>query len=449
MLRPQLWEDRALRYALLAAAAASFLVSGCSGRGQGEFPLQYVDAKENDPLVSRVTVYWYGQACDPASFKLTLVTRSGPNAALMPKELGPVSLPKGLSAKAFYFVLEQGGCKTFVVVDAASPPKLYIDTAGTFDLSAVQPLVGSGSLDAGDLVFGPASVPVLGPEGKTRSVKVRFCGSKEGPLLQLGGSVAGYMAGEVKLDGQTYRVAVVDRGLRGRYDAAADSSNQDSDSESKPAYFAIDVDGDGRFSQRYGPGESMLLRRGVCVKDKYYRVHVKPDGSSITFEPIEPRFGTLDIGLANAALMLNYDYGVLKLSGNAEGQWKVPAGAYQVYGIQVSRTDAAGTEWKIHDAGQRGRLEHFEIRGGETFAVRAGPPLEGKVDVKFSDASRSDGKGVGREASIGFTLIGQAGERYAGGAMKGDSRSPPPKFRILNEAGKVLAASQFEYGKYG
>jgi hypothetical protein len=58
VLRPQLWEDTALRYALLAAAAASLLVIGCSGRGQGEFPLQYGDAKENDPLVSRVTAYW-------------------------------------------------------------------------------------------------------------------------------------------------------------------------------------------------------------------------------------------------------------------------------------------------------------------------------------------------------------------------------------------------------
>ena len=78
----------------------------------------------------------------------------------------------------------------------------------------------------------------------------------------------------------------------------------------------------------------------------------------------------------------------------------------------------------------------FDIAEGETTAFAAGPPLTLSAEVHRR----------GRDVSIGLILTGQGGETYIAGVAKNGTRLDPPKFKILDEKGKVLASGAFSYG---
>jgi len=52
----------------------------------------------------------------------------------------------------------------------------------------------------------------------------------------------------------------------------------------------------------------------------------------------------------------------------------------------------------------------------------------------------------GALVSVGFSMIGQAGEDYGIRVVKNGRRLPAPKVKIVDEAGKVLASGKFAYG---
>lgn len=96
----------------------------------------------------------------------------------------------------------------------------------------------------------------------------------------------------------------------------------------------------------------------------------------------------------------------------------------------LSKTDDNGDKWILELS--RGQPLRRISRNGK----KSGQPLlvKTEVQVKYD------------EVSIRLIVEGQAGERYVGGARKNDKWQPPPKFKIVNEAGKILAVGQFEYG---
>ena len=111
-----------MRSFLMVVAAAAFLAAGTSAvRAQGEFPLKYVLAEGNDPL------NWEMSASTPSR----------------PPQIK--ALPEGLSDKVRFFAVSVGGKSLWAVLDAASPPKLYVDLARTGDLSSVAPLIVKAS----------------------------------------------------------------------------------------------------------------------------------------------------------------------------------------------------------------------------------------------------------------------------------------------------------------
>jgi len=161
--------------------------------GQRIFPLKYQEADASEAVVSGNTFQ-----------------RSLPGK---PAEVKAV--PAGLSGEAVYFSLTVGPRKVLALLEVASPPRLFVDVAGTGDLSAVQPLTARpwGPVQQ----FGPVDIPA---SGKARpAVRVRFLCAADKYLAaskDLAVAPAGYMAGEVNLDGQPYRVALVDHSLSGR-----------------------------------------------------------------------------------------------------------------------------------------------------------------------------------------------------------------------------------------
>jgi hypothetical protein len=401
-------EETAMRLALLAVVAAA-LAAGAAlpAQAQGTFPLKYQEAGESDPLVWRDAVH-DGSATPPE---------------------GLWAPPPGLSDNIIY-ITTFWICRRsmLAVVDNTSPPRVFVDAAGTGDLSGAKPLVSTSK--GPEPVFGPVTVAPAGKDGP--SVRVRFIYYNESMLAVI---PAGYMAGEVKLDGQSYRVAVVDNYVTGRYDNVLRLTDEKA-LWRRETILAIDLDHDGQFRQATDVGETVPLLAGVHVKDAYYTVKVATDGSSITLAKAEPQFGTLDAGCPDLNLMLLGDCGFHNLAGSG-GKWRLPAGGYRSIGCSLTRTDAAGVRWTLRGGSGDGTFGKFEIRPGETLTAQGGPPMV--INVMAEPPK----DGVVR---LGFVLLSRDGEAYSPGAEKTGQRLPPPKFKILNESGKVLAQGNFEYG---
>ena len=399
-----------MRRALLAVAVAGLLAAAAlPARAQGEFPLKYTDAQAGDPILTMG-----GRMVQPAKEK--------------PADLKAV--PKEVSGQVKYFAIPLGDKQVLAVADGSKPPKLYVDTAGTGDLSAAAPVTRSGPEGVGQ--YGPVALTVGGAQGQT-AVKVRFHVLDDARLLFV--MPAGYMAGEVTLAGQTYRVAVVSRSSDARYDKAI----QFPLSRSAPPevnMFAIDLNQDGRFDTNVQTsGEVMPLAKMVRVKDVYYSLQVAPDGSSVRVAKIDPGMGTLDAGGPDVEMMVLSDAGFQRFSGS-DGKWQAPAGHYMTVQAQLSKTDAAGAKWTLTGSGA-GKLENFEVRKGETLSLNLGAPLVTKIEA--------DPAGDGL-VSISLALEGRGGERYGPGVAKGGVVPDPPQLKILDESGKELASGKFAFG---
>ena len=111
------------------------------------------------------------------------------------------------------------------------------------------------------------------------------------------------------------------------------------------------------------------------IIDKRFRIAMAPDGSSVRAAKTEPTMGTLDVGTADVEMvLLSSEAGPLRFSGSGGGKWQVPAGHYTAIQARLSKTDAEGAKWRLLESGS-GKREGFEIRAGETRAIRLGPPL--------------------------------------------------------------------------
>ena len=65
-----------------------------------------------------------------------------------------------------------------------------------------------------------------------------------------------------------------------------------------------------------------------------------------------------------------------------------------------------------------------------------GPPLVVKVDVIRQN----------RNVLFGLILEGKAGEKYIAGIKKNGQIMPPPRYKIVDESGKVIKTGTFQYG---
>lgn len=400
----------------LGAMVVCLGLAAATAGAQGQFALGYVQAQEGDPVIGMNLVYAGAQSSQPPQIK---------------------ALPKGLSPRVRFFMVPLGprayvGAHVAAVLDqGASPAKLYVDAAGTGDLSAAAPLPAEGS--DGSLTFGPVAV-TTGKEKGAGTVRIRF--RSPGSAEYMGALPAGHMAGEVKLDGETYSFAVADSDFDGRYTPLSSLSVEGA-SYWRSDMMAVDLDRNGHFRRAPMDTEVMPLSKVLRAKDAYYRVQVAEDGSWVRLEEFEPKMGAIDVGASNLTLVLLSDMGLTTLTGSG-GKWQLPEGTYRLAYMSLSQADAKGVKW-MTTTPDVDKIEPFRLRAGETLAMKIGPPL--------TPAAKPDLAQSG-QILINLFLVGQAGERYSvGGLRKADGvRLPPPKVKILDESGKVLAGGDSEYG---
>lgn len=113
----------------------------------------------------------------------------------------------------------------------------------------------------------------------------------------------------------------------------------------------------------------------------------------------------------------------------------VNARVYRPRSISIAMKQNGDT-WRLKSFGPWGKLAEIRVNNNETTVLKLGPPFTIKPRVNQR----------GTSVSVGFSMIGQAGEDYGTNVVKNGRRLPAPKVKIVDEAGKTLASGKFAYG---
>jgi hypothetical protein len=116
---------------------------------------------------------------------------------------------------------------------------------------------------------------------------------------------------------------------------------------------------------------------------------------------------------------------------------KAPAATYRARRV-VLRVEEGSDKWwsLLVRRGPWGDLATVKVVEQQTTTLALGPPLTIDAGVKRK----------GRAVSIGLSVIGRAGEHYGPQLLSSDGPSPPPRLKIMDETGNILASGKFEYG---
>ncbi len=347
------------------------------------------------------------------------------------------------SGQAMYGVLRLGTTERVIMLDLAAMPQLYVDSDGDGDLSDETAIEAAASAPATGGIFGA----LMGQPRQPQEARFQTAALKvaDGAIVKFNARIyhqdsqraylrvspAVYRSGEIALGDEVYRVQFVDASFDGRYDTTF-SLQTGSDSD----WMAVDLNRDGTFDPMVPRSQEVVpLPRLLRLGEAYYSIDVSPDGSLLRLEPVQPETGTLDADLAGGRITLWSDSGGHVLNG-ADRPWTLPVGQYRAMEILLEQRDDAGVRWSLQSMGNTGRLGAFTLESGEVLTTSVGEPLLGTVSVSSGT----------RQASLGFSLRGQAGEEYAAGAERNGRRMPAPNFRIVDESDTTITSGKFEYG---
>ena len=382
---------------------------------------------------------------DPSSPLVWLALQSlQPQTA---KPSGVQDLPAGFD-RPCYYLMKTGGKQVLLALNLSKEPRLCVDVRGDGVLSQEPCFSGSlvHEIDASFTVwrFGPIALAPGADSHEAAGAFYASCGGMGEPVpLTIRPAFLG--TGKLKLDGRTYRAAVIDGDCDGQFGSILSLPLDEQWWLPQSDVFAIDLNHNGRFERSASlsvPSEVMPLGRLVRVADTYYALDIALDGTSLTLSKTQPHFGTLVVEPNDMTVKLRLwsDAADQCLHGR---QWQLPAGKYQGTHAAFEKKDVAGNVWSFScdlNSGSAdyplGPLKSFVIEPGQTTRLRLGPPLVVLAQVQ----------NVGREVLLQPVLIGCGGERYQVGFQRNGQRVAEPAFRIVDEQGTVLVADKFRYG---
>ena len=406
-----------MKKVVLAAVAGVFISLSSQSSGQGQFPLKYREFTEDR---------------SPLRMWATQCLRMAPAR----------SLPTSLRIDAPCFRATICAKEILLALDSSNPRAmvLYADANADGNLSDEKPLPGH-KYDEQRTRFGPVSIALPGSPGGVAPRVVFEALAREHLHIM----PAGFVSGEIRLNGESYVVAVVDRNLNGRYDdllpspapVPAETPARGASLAPRPEQNAdilgIDFNRNGTFEDY---PEIWPLSKMLRIDNVYYGFQILSDGSAIRLQKITPPLGTLDLGCRDAEMAVWSDVCCQAVSG--AGPCPVPAGKYTANECRLVRTDDAGKKWVLKSSTIPGGVEHFDIAPGKPVSFKMGTPLTAKITAPQG--------AIGYSARISATILGQAGEEYSAQAEVEGEQAKPPTVKILDEAGKVLATGSFEFG---
>jgi len=291
-----------------------------------------------------------------------------------------------------------------------------------------------------------------------------------------------YYEGEMKLEGKTHRIALVDYNCNGRFDdETIVRTRKDAPKKAEPLnarrgdLLFIDptmVD----FSLGYdrtGPDFVHGVAKLLYLNDRYYDLEVAAAGDKITLTPSSVAVGQVKTPMAKYAALVHGEQGVLKIRGTSEKPALLPVGKWQLLSYLADLTEVeAKKEAEASKADEKKEEEKdekkaaaavrprvlrptprratyvsavattdtapFEVREGQVADMPLGPPYRATVEAGYYNRGTDT-------MSLALDIFGSASERVTGMSIKG-GRPGEPKFKITDPDGKVVQKGSFGYG---
>jgi hypothetical protein len=160
-------------------------------------------------------------------------------------------------------------------------------------------------------------------------------------------------------------------------------------------------------------------------------------GSGLTFLYYSQRKGFvgIDAGGVNSLFHLGSNWFTSAIIASGGEPAAIGARTYRPQLLSLS-TGQGGHTWRIESRGPWGDLSRIKIRNNEATAIRLGPPFLIKPEVNKN----------GSIISIGYAIIGRAGEQYENFITKDNQAVTGAKLKIVDETGNVLKSGSFKYG---
>lgn len=338
--------------------------------------------------------------------------------------------------------------------------RLYVDADGNgrlvasecFDLTRSGGLVRSESIIPGRIWTEVHAVKLTPRPGTSRSpcwVTLRVYQSGKYGLRAAVSDIT-WAHGRVTLGGRTVRLGIWGN-LTGRFDRRVELPKSVApDGEAPPiipeaCQLLLDIDGNGRFDDLrpfYVRPEHRWLTRLIRFEGAYYDVKVAADGRSVRITPSTARVGTLALPAdVESATLTGPEFAVFVT--NQDQRAELPAGRYSVDAC-IYRTNGVKV-W----VGGRTPDGVIDVKPDHADPLRVGPPFEMRVTcepARPTDALVSVPGSPGHEMSISLSLFDGAGRRVRGLQDAYGKRPPPPRFKIVDQAGKTVLNESFEYG---
>lgn len=143
----------------------------------------------------------------------------------------------------------------------------------------------------------------------------------------------------------------------------------------------------------------------------------------------------IDAGGADAVMRLRNNWLGHTTVTSADKAAPIKARIYRPQSLSLS-VNHAGHTWKIESRGPWASLSKILVRNNEMTAVSLGPPFLVRLKVSKN----------GSTISVGFTIIGRAGEQYQNIIRKDNRAVTGAKIKILDEKGAILESGSFKYG---
>lgn len=119
-----------------------------------------------------------------------------------------------------------------------------------------------------------------------------------------------------------------------------------------------------------------------------------------------------------------------------DGSVKVTRGTYKPKNIFIRAEKDKDKWWSVYSySGPWGNLSKINIKK-DTAILTLGPPFTIKTDVQRN----------GRNVLIGLSLVGCSGEYWNPQVLSYKGTVMSPKLTITDEAGKILASGNFQFG---
>lgn len=224
-----------------------------------------------------------------------------------------------------------------------------------------------------------------------------------------------------------------------------------------------DRDGSGAFEFDVCQSESEPLSDLICLGRNVYRLAIAEDLTSIRLEPTALALGEVIVAdqpdkVRTLTLVRERPTGGFEFltPALADGRAMVPVGTYYLYSCVVAAKDRRGLT-AVSRGEMRDSPSPITVTAGKAVALRCGAPIELRVhaqkmvrlgsSLRISDALATSEAGTFAVA-VTVQVVGTGGESYALHAKGEDLTvpAPPPRFRILDEAGEEIATGQLEYG---